>query len=73
MTRLRRNLKGRGLIMKNFFSRPNLVKSRTSMRRIITRDKSPNMKAITIFAKIKTIGCAMKSNVIVMNMKVSRI
>jgi hypothetical protein len=50
--RSRRNLKGRRLRMKHSFSRPNLVKSKISMKRTIIRDQSPNMKAIAIFTKI---------------------
>lgn len=52
MTRPRRNVKGNGPRMKHSLSRPSLVKLRISMKKTITRDQSPNVKAIAIFVEI---------------------
>jgi len=52
----RRNLKGRRPRMKHSFSIPNLVKSKTNMRRTIIKDQSPNMKALQFLQKSKPLN-----------------
>ncbi len=79
MTRPKKEFKGKRTENEALFLIPNLVKSRTNMQRTITRDQSPNVKAIAFFAKIQTIGCVtmlscrIKSNIVVVNMSVFKL